>query len=154
MVRTYRQSMLEKHIQNFQTLRIDHAHGDAPHKPVLLLSLLELIQSGFYQDNKIRVTPELVEAFKNIWDSLVITRHRCNIALPFYHLKSEPFWELVPKRGFEKIMEIKLGMRSLKSLEKALEYAIMDTDLFDTMSDPAHNKILRQTLLDHYFPPK
>ena len=70
---------LQKHIQSFQTLRIDHAHGEAPHKPVLLLSLLELIQLGFYPDNKIRVTPELVRTFKSTWESLVTTKHHCNM---------------------------------------------------------------------------
>jgi putative restriction endonuclease len=145
-------SILDKYILLLQSLRIDNAHGDAPHKPVLLLSLLELVLSGFYPDNKIRVTPELVRTFKSTWESLVTTRHHCNMALPFYHLKSEPFWELIPKSGFEKIMEMKLEMRSLKSLEKALDYAILDPDLFKAMSTPSQNMILRQTILNQYFP--
>lgn len=145
---------LKNHIQSFQALRIDHAHGDAPHKPILLLSILELVQSDFYPDNKIRVTPELIKTFKNNWQTFVTTKHHCNIALPFYHLKSEPFWKLVSKPGFEKIIEIKLEMRSVKSLEKALEYAILDTDLFEAMSESAQNTTLRQTLLDQYSPSK
>ncbi|WP_276360205.1 hypothetical protein [Daejeonella sp. H1SJ63] len=145
-------SKLDKYILLLQTLRIDHAHGEAPHKPVLLLSLLELIQLGFYPDNKIRVTPELVRTFKSTWESLVTTKHHCNMALPFYHLKSEPFWELIPKSGYEKIMEMKLEMRSLKSLKKALDYAIIDPDLFEAISKPSQNMILRQTILDQYFP--
>ena len=36
------------------------AYGKAPHKPVFLLTLLELIDKRLITDNRVTVTPELV----------------------------------------------------------------------------------------------
>jgi predicted restriction endonuclease len=71
--------------------------GFAPHKPVLLLSLFELIQKGDINSNRIFITPELVISFKDNWKKLVVTGHTENFALPFFHLRSEPFWHLKSK---------------------------------------------------------
>ena len=43
----------------FTKLRVDRVHGAAPHKPILLLSIIELIEQGKIQHNRIFLTPEL-----------------------------------------------------------------------------------------------
>jgi putative restriction endonuclease len=40
------------------------AYGKAPHKPIFLLTLFELIEKQFITENKVCVTPELVATFK------------------------------------------------------------------------------------------
>ena len=67
--------------------------------PILLLSIIELVQKGEIINNRIEITPELVLEFKNNWSKLVTSQHHPNFALPFFHMKSEPFWKLVTKTG-------------------------------------------------------
>lgn len=40
------QELLQKYLKAFKKLRLDRAHGIAPHKPVLLISVLQTFQNG------------------------------------------------------------------------------------------------------------
>ncbi len=147
-------SILNKYIKVFSSkhLRYDRAHGKAPHKPILLLSILQTVLNGLINENKIYITPELVAQFKANWSLLVISNHECKFALPFYHLIGDKFWRLTPKSGYENIIQLKSSMRSFSNLNAAVEYAIMDDDLWTLINDKESNLILQQFLLEEYFP--
>ena len=146
------QELLQKYLKAFEKLRIDKAHGDAPHKPILLLSVLQTFQNGLNTSQRIYITPELVALFKSNWSLLVTTKHDCRFALPFYHLTSDKFWKIIPKSGFENILQLKASMRSFANLNAAVDCAIIEDDLLALMKDQKSNGILQQFLLDEYFP--
>jgi putative restriction endonuclease len=50
-------------------------NGGAPHKPILLLSIIRLFESGIFPNNRIFILPELVASFKSNWSKLVDTNH-------------------------------------------------------------------------------
>lgn len=143
---------LTKYLSNFKTLRIDRSHGHAPHKPVLLLSVLQAFQNNLITDQRIYITPELVALFKSNWSLLVTSNHDCRFALPFFHLTSDKFWKLIPKPGFDNILQFKASMRSFVNLNAAVDCAVIEFDLFFLMKDKKSNSILQQFLLDEYFP--
>ncbi|MDR1983560.1 MAG: hypothetical protein LBQ28_01875, partial [Prevotellaceae bacterium] len=60
-------------------------NGGAPHKPILLLSVISLFEKDLFANNQIYVLPELVASFKSNWAKLVVTNHFPVFALPFYH---------------------------------------------------------------------
>ena len=144
--------ILKKYLHAFQKLHIDRSHGNAPHKPILLLSILQLYQNNQIIDNRIFLTPELVATFKSIWSLLVITQHDCRISYPFYYMKSEIFWKLIPKPGFENINELGSIVKSFSSLYSAIDYATITEDLCFLMKDSHNNLVLQQYLLNEYFP--
>jgi putative restriction endonuclease len=146
------QELSQKYLKAFEKLRIDKAHGDAPHKPILLLSVLQTFQNGLNTSQRIYITPELVALFKSNWSLLVTTKHDCRFALPFYHLTSDKFWKIIPKSGFENILQLKASMRSFANLNAAVDCAIIEDDLLALMKDQKSNGILQQFLLDEYFP--
>lgn len=131
---------------------MDRSHGIAPHKPVLLISVLQSFQKGLYTNQRIYITPELVSLFKANWNLLVITRHDCKISYPFYYLKGDKFWRLIPKEGFENIDKMGSIMNSFSNLNAAIEYAVIDADLYELMKDKKSNALLQQQLLDEFFP--
>jgi putative restriction endonuclease len=145
------QESLQKYLKAFKKLRIDRAHGIAPHKPILLISVLQTFQNSFQNNQKIYITPELVALFKTNWSSLVTTKHDCRFALPFYHLTSDKFWKLIPKSGFENILQLSASMRSFANLNAAVDCAVIEDDLMQLMKDSKCNEILIQFLLDEYF---
>jgi len=145
------QEQIQKYFKAFQKLRIDRAHGIAPHKPILLLSVLQTFQNGINNNQKIYITPELVALFNANWNLLVKSNHDCRFALPFYHLTSDKFWKLIPKPGFENILRFKDSMRSFASLNAAVDCALIEVDLLFLMKDKKSNWILQQLLLDEYF---
>jgi len=146
------QQLLQKYLQAFRKLRVDRTHGVAPHKPILLLSVLQAYQNGLIDSGRIYITPELVALFKTNWSLLVTTQHDCRISYPFYYLKSEKFWKLIPKSGFENINEMGSIMKSFSNLNAAVEFAFIEDDLFLLMQDKRSNSILTHLLLDEYFP--
>ena len=142
---------LQQLISKIKKLKIDKAHGIAPHKPILLISLLQYFDTGLLAENKIYITPELVALFKSNWSQLVTTKHDCRFALPFYHLTSDGFWQLIPKQGFENILQLKGSMRSFNQLNAAVDYATFQTEVYQLLSQKLNRDVLIQALLDTYF---
>jgi putative restriction endonuclease len=95
------EKLLAFYLKKIQKLRRDSKFGGAPHKPVLLLSIIELIDENVIYSNRIYITAQLVAKFKDIWNLLVTIRHQPTFALPFFHMRSEGFWHLINKPGFE-----------------------------------------------------
>lgn len=146
------QKQLQKYLNCFKKPRIDRAHGVAPHKPVLLLSVLQAFQNNLITYHRIFISPELVALFKANWSLLVTSNHDCRFALPFFHLTSDKFWNLIPKTDFENILQLKVAMRSFANLNAAVDCAIIEDDLLLLMKEKNSNNILQQFLLDEYFP--
>lgn len=142
---------LQKYKTAFQKLRIDRTHGKAPHKPILLLSVLQAYRQGFISGNRIYITPELVGMFKTNWNLLVNTPHDCRFSYPFWYLKSAFFWSLVPKPGFEIIEQMGSVMKSFSNLNAAIDYALIDNELAELMINPITNEVLQLVLLETYF---
>lgn len=145
------QETLQKYLNRFKKLRIDRSHGLAPHKPILLISVLQLFQNNLITGPRIYLSPELVALFKSNWNALVTTNHDCRISYPFYYLKSEKFWTLIPKNGFDNIEKLGSVTKSFTNLNSAIDCAIIDEDLFNLVKDKKSNEILTHFLLDEYF---
>ncbi len=77
-------------------------NGKAPHKPFLLLAVIDLIARGSLKSNIIDVTgdlDELNEVFTGYWRSIVPLAQKSSIAFPFSRLHNEPFWALLTLSG-------------------------------------------------------
>jgi putative restriction endonuclease len=142
---------LHEYLEAFKKLRLDRSHGIAPHKPILLLSVLQLVKKGNIVTNRIYITPELISTFKLTWSQLVVTNHICKLALPFFHMKNEGFWKLIPKEGQDETIRHASSVSSINALSIMVDYALMSDDLFRLMQFPETNFELTRTLLDKYF---
>tara|TARA_R100000935_G_C2818956_1_gene158746 strand:+ start:176 stop:1156 length:981 start_codon:yes stop_codon:yes gene_type:complete len=126
--------------------------GMAPHKPILLLSIIQLIAKGVISSNRIFITADLILAFKQNWNLLVETNHIPNFALPFFHLKSEPFWYLVAKPGKEIETTSSKSIKSFKNLKESIAFAEIDRDLFFALQEIPNQLWFEHLLLESYFP--
>ena len=54
---------LAYYLEKMKCLNIDKAHGPAPHKPTLLLSVIALIEDGQVTENRFELCPELAGVF-------------------------------------------------------------------------------------------
>lgn len=143
---------LSFYLKCFTSLKRDMKNGGAPHKAVLVISLIEQFEKQIIFDNHIFITPELVSSFKTHWTELVRSNHHQIFALPFFHLHTEPFWELKPNIGCELWIESKSSMRSFKNLTTAVNYAIIDLELSAILMVKENRDILRFEILEKYFP--
>ncbi|MCK4614693.1 MAG: hypothetical protein KAU14_07810, partial [Thermoplasmata archaeon] len=55
--------VLKHYEMKIRNLRVDRSKGLAPHKPILLLSIIELIEYGKLSENKINPTPLITSTF-------------------------------------------------------------------------------------------
>jgi len=114
VIKTMKKS-LKKFVGKFAQLRRGGGStlGPAPHKPILLLAVIQGIQDGWISENKIRLSPELVGAFRSLWNQLVTTEHSPLVAQPYFHMRSEGFWDHVPCFGYENWAEVTKKCNSL-----------------------------------------
>lgn len=143
---------LAYYVHCFTHLKRDNKNGGAPHKPILLLSLINSFSNGIYVTNEIFITAELVSSFRTNWNNLVTTNHHPIFALPFYHMNSEPFWILIPNLGCEKWIQSKGSMRSFGNLTTAVNKALIDKELFNLLLKSENRDILKISILERYFP--
>lgn len=140
---------LAYYARKFQKLRQGITkYGKAPHKAVLLVSILDEIERGSITSHRIPLTPELLAEFKENWALLVDTPHVSDIMLPFYHLSGEGFWKQVAKDG----TEVKLIIESFRLFSEYVDYAEMDKELFNLLVKPQSRNYLKTILLNTYFP--
>lgn len=143
--------IITEYIHYFTKLRRAHNLGGAPHKPVLLLSIIDAVEKGYIRNERIYITAELIALFKSNWNIWVKTPHTINFTLPFYRLSSEPFWRLIVKPGMDIPLTSKNSIRSFQALIRSVDYAEIDKDLFFYLSQSGEREILRETLINKYF---
>lgn len=142
---------LKDYSRRFTKLRVDRSRGVAPHKPILLLSVIELIAQGFIQNNQIVLSPELIATFLKYWGHLGSEAHNPDIALPFYHLRSDKFWNFLPNPGYELLVESKVRIRTISALREAIQFAYFDVPLYELMEDSDSRKALIDILVATWF---
>lgn len=146
--------------QRIQKLRRAHhkkSGQKAPHKPVMLLAVLQLFEEGLIQDNRIEITPELVATFNNLWLRLVPENHwQPRIFLPFYHLSTEakPFWFLQPLGGFNEILTNSYSPKSLMALDAVVQHAYLAPAFYQVFMDQKSRALMEQTIMNSFFPDK
>ncbi len=144
--------VLHYYATRFQRLRVDRAHGVAPHKPILLLAVIELIALHTIAENRIELSSQLNRTFLKYWSYLGSAEHNPDIARPFFHMKSGKFWHLVPNNGFEKILNQKIKLKTFSEVKQAINYAYLDEDLFDFLQETKSRESLLAVLVSRWFP--
>jgi putative restriction endonuclease len=126
----------------------------APHKPILLLAVLDLVARGVITSAFIDVTGDLVELnelFNLYWRRIIPLGQTSSIAFPFSRLHNEPFWELVPQPGREITPAAINNITAVSQLRTVALGARVDEELFHCMQEPASRNALREALLQSCF---
>lgn len=127
--------------------------GKAPHKPLLLLTLIELLEKGLVVENQFKPDQQFKEIFKSITEQLVKGRKSpITPLLPFCHLESDGFWKHSLNYG-KKVRLSKSGSPSgWNSITAAVEYASLDPEIFLKLQNPEIRASTKRLLLLTYFP--
>jgi len=144
---------LHHYAKKFEELNANYRRdrGHAPHKPILLISVIELIDQGKISRNQIPLSPELISTFLKYWRSLVTTNHRSDISLPFVHLTGDKFWHLslYPNSGVT--TATKLGRKGVSAVRQTVQYAYLDPELFNLLQEPGYRVTLLRVLINKWF---
>ena len=144
---------LSDYIELFANLHTNKQQGKkAPHKAIMLISVIELIASRHILSNQIEFTEELENCFLKNWKRYVGESFifKPKAGTPFWHLNSEPFWQLIPfEGGYERIVELQKGNPySPSTIRKNIKYAVMDKELYELLQDESNQATLRDILIN------
>jgi putative restriction endonuclease len=122
----------------------------APHKPLLLLAIMDMVEQGVIRSSRIVLDDILIAAFKLNVAKYVGRKMQTapSIGQPFFHMQHEPFWKLVLCEGANKAC----SGYSVGVLRKQIQYALIDDELFELFQDAAARAHFRKVLLDKYLP--
>jgi len=125
----------------------------APHKPFLLLSVMDIAAQGELTFPFIEPTFDLIERFARYWSMVMPVGTTGNMAYPFFHMQSEGFWKLVPKPGMENEVKDRITS-SVTRLKSVVLGAEIDQELFLLFSEHKTREELRAVILHTYFAPE
>jgi hypothetical protein len=133
----------EKWLGKLAKLKVDKARGDpAPHKPLLVLVVLEFAENEPYFGEVLPLTPELAIRFCTYWGIVAHRRTQApDVRYPFFHLKSDGFWSPLEEDG-----KLAVDRRLVRS-------AILPLDCVAFARDPAAREQARRILIAKYFQP-
>jgi len=151
---------LDNFIAKFSRLRTDKDRNrwsdltghQAPHKPFVLLSVMDLMAEGVITQNFIGPSLELLDTFNRYWARIMPVGARTTMAYPFPRLRTDSFWHLIPNPGFESHIDMEFS--SMSRLREVCEGAIVDPDLFSFLMNSESRERLRAVLVTTYFAPE
>lgn len=147
------------YLEKFRKLRKDRSakkypastRHSAPHKPLLLLSVIDLFAENNISSNLITLSPELYALFDDYWLRVMPPDWHGDIGLPFYYLNSDNFWYLQPRPGSETILQVGKRLTSIRQLHDHTLGATLDEALFHYLQDARARDMLRAGLIEAHF---
>ena len=145
---------MKTYIQLFTNLHTNTQKGvKAPHKAIMLLSVIDLVEYGVITSNKIEFSERLEKQFQHNWSRYIGLSNvfQPRVGTPFWHLHYEPFWKLVPYEGGDEAIAMWLqgNPYSPGTTRKHIRYAEVDQDLFNLLQDETNRAKSRTALIKH-----
>jgi len=133
--------------QQFRQLNINRSQGrGSPHKMCMLLSVIELIRTGDISANRIYFDDVLKSTFSKYFNRYRTEQDRDNPHLPFFHLRSEPFWHHQVKHGQDANYEALSSASGSGVIEQTIAFAYLDETLFELLKNQFARDYLTATL--------
>ena len=169
---------LRYYIDAFSHLHVANVKGyKAPHKAVLLLAIIDMIEDRQINSTRILLTEELEVAFGKIWNRYVGKSPVFipDISKPFFHMQHEPFWWLEERKPSTRKVandepfnpsgkskkelfasidkskkELPRGSYSVSAMRQAFAYAEIDLSLYNILQNSDSRALLRVILINNY----
>jgi putative restriction endonuclease len=122
--------------------QLNKARGNAPHKPLMLLVFLDMVEKGEFVGGVLPLTPELAYRFVTYFD---VARHRRSarpdVRMPFHHLGTERLWSPRTVTG------------EVSKHRATTAYVVPDPAFVAVCQDPEFRRRARCALIENHFEP-
>ena len=127
---------------------------ERPHKPVMLLALLDLFAQGTIKENRITYSPELLELFAEYFEAVREPGDQPTPINPFFYLRGDKFWHHHPRPGQEALLIALQAPPGVKAFQAISDYVFLDDELFAILQERDNRAALREVLINRYFSSK
>ncbi|MDB5388098.1 MAG: hypothetical protein JWM11_3744 [Planctomycetaceae bacterium] len=121
---------------------LNKARNNAPHKPLLLLVFLEMIEKGEFVGGNLVLTPELAYRFDTFFD---VAKHRRSarpdVRMPFHHLSTQGFWSA------------RMVNDEMSKHRSTTAYVVPNPEFVEACRDPEFRHQARCLLISTHFEP-
>lgn len=141
--------------ERLYNLRRDRSSGyEKPYKPALLLSLIDLMERGDFDGNRILLSDELIARYAEFLWIVGGLKDQVRIEYPFWHLCGDGIWMIFDPAGKPLYRAGEAGSRSpsVKWLRENMGFASFDEELFQHLKNPVDREFLRNAIISRYFP--
>ena len=141
---------LMKYSRLFTAIRNRERGNDyAAQKALLIIAIGNLIQEHKITSNEITLNDDLLMEFADVCIDNVGTASSYNIAIPYYHLEDEPFWNLIPKvwTVHEDIEDKTDSEPTYDYIESTYACSLIDQDLYELLSSEEEFATLKKVLV-------
>ena len=150
--------ILEKYLTKMRNLSVKITKGiKAPHKAVMLITIMDFIKEGKINSNKIYITDEIANTFQRNWDAFIgnnkiFSSFICSPWTPFWHLKQDGFWHFRPLISLTDIETLapKGQTASVGRMRSVIKYAYLDAALYEILQDSVYRSKISEILFDTY----
>lgn len=142
-------------LERLYNLRRDkRGSHERPHKPILLLSIIDELDRGILKTNEVPLNDDLIATFKRYFAAVKREDDQPTIENPFYFLSGDKFWRLVPTGSGEPLYRegFASGAPSIGQLRKRSVSGQFDAALWLLLRNPLSRHQLREALIARYFP--
>ena len=143
---------LARYVDRFQRLHVatrgEHA---SPHKPCMLLAVIDLAEAGALEINRIDYSPALLERYTAYFECVGDKTDHANPYFPFFHLRGDRFWRLIAKPGREAVLDAMRTARSHRDISENVDHVELDEDLHRLLCDAQSREVLRRSLVARWF---
>lgn len=137
---------LQEQIRNMRRFR---GGGRAkPHKLIMLLSVLDMIERGLVSDGKVYFNRDLIECFSFYFGLVEQATDSCRPHTPFFHLRTLGWWRLQPKVGRETSFSEMKTCHSRRALIDNVEYAQIAKEVYELLLDSQARRAIRRTIAE------
>ena len=145
--KTDNNSSVSKYINLFNDITyITKNNTKDPHKPLLLLSLFELIKENIICDNIFILSKDIINRFNDNWNKYINNdTFKCNIWNPLIHLDGSTFYRLNKRSSIFNFYRSSFSLRQFNIINKNIE---IDTDLFNLCKEEDSFNTLKEYLLN------
>ena len=133
---------LQYYISCFTSMNCNKYRGQvAPHKAVMIMATMELVESGQISSNVIHLDKELKDKFKEVWKKVVSegSPFKCEYRNPFTYMDSEPFWDVSTDKDKAFITWEALYAFSHEASRAAIKDYLLRSVKDDTISEQYNN---------------
>ena len=122
-----------------------------PHKAILLISIIDLLNCGYITSNKIYLDDTIKDTFELNWLKFIKTKPP-TVWTPFWHMKKELFWHFCPITSHKEIEDL-VGPGETASIGKmrtSIRYAYLDNELYYLLKSSEERDALYYILVSTY----
>jgi putative restriction endonuclease len=152
----YDKTLFQRYVDAFSHLHVKVTAGQrAPHKAIMLLSVIDLIETGVISSNRIYYTQQLDSQFHHNWVRYVayLDGYSARSATPFFHMAYEPFWTLKLREDCsqteKELADARIYMNP-EIMKEAIDFAQIDSDLYELFKDSVVRAKFRVLLISSY----